>query len=51
MDSNDKMVPGWMCIPQPFECDIIVRSPKHAKLIEHIWVKAENELLSEEICR
>jgi hypothetical protein len=48
VDSNDKMVPGWMTIPQPFECDITIRSPKHAQLIEEIWTKAKSELPPEE---
>ncbi|KAF4620164.1 hypothetical protein G7Y89_g14657 [Cudoniella acicularis] len=42
------MVPGWMCIPQPFECAIEVRSAKHAKIIECIWAEAEAELEPEE---
>jgi hypothetical protein len=43
------MVPGWMCIPQPFECEIGVRTPRHAELIEAIWAKAKTELLPEDI--
>ena len=35
------MVPGWMCIPLPFECDITVRSDKHARFIEDTWRSAE----------
>lgn len=35
------MVPGWMCIPMPFECDITVRSEKHRRFIEESWRIAE----------
>ncbi|KAH6666423.1 cytochrome P450 [Halenospora varia] len=42
------MVPGWMCIPGPFECAITVRSEKHAKIIEALWAEAEAKLDPEE---
>jgi hypothetical protein len=42
------MVPGWMCIPQPFECDIKVRSEKHRKLIESVWKKAQKDIKLDE---
>jgi len=48
VDPISEMVPGWMCIPQPFECDISVRSPKHAKLIEKIWGEASKEITLDE---
>lgn len=48
LDPGSKMVPGWMTIPQPFECDIRVRSPKHAKLIEKIWKEAEQKITLDE---
>jgi len=48
LDPESKMVPGWMTIPQPFECDISVRSPKHAELIEKIWKEAEQKITLDE---
>jgi hypothetical protein len=48
LNPRSKIVPGWMTIPQPFECDISVRSPKHAKLIEKIWKEAEGKITLDE---
>lgn len=42
------LVPGWMCIPQPFENAITVRSTKHAELIEKIWDDASREIKLDE---
>jgi hypothetical protein len=38
------MVPGWMTIPLPFECDIKVRSSEKKKLIEKAWFEAKKGL-------
>ncbi len=48
IDPGSPMVPGWMSIPAPFECDIRVRSPKHAQLIEKIWGEAEQKITLDE---
>lgn len=48
VEAADRLVPGWMCIPQPFECDITVRSPERAKLIEGIWDEAKRKLAPDE---
>jgi hypothetical protein len=48
VDPGSPMVPGWMTIPAPFECDISVRSPKHAELIEKIWREAEQKITLDE---
>ncbi|CZR56109.1 related to O-methylsterigmatocystin oxidoreductase [Phialocephala subalpina] len=48
VDPLNAMVPGWMCIPQPFDCDITVRSDKHAKMIEKIWGEASAEIKLDE---
>ena len=42
------LVPGWMCIPQPFENAITVRSPKHAEFIEKVWNDASREIKLDE---
>ncbi|KAH7327034.1 cytochrome P450 [Rhexocercosporidium sp. MPI-PUGE-AT-0058] len=44
----NQMVPGWMCIPLPFECDISVRSEKHVKLIESTWAEASKDIKLDE---
>ncbi|KIW93064.1 uncharacterized protein Z519_06914 [Cladophialophora bantiana CBS 173.52] len=44
IEPNTAMVPGWMTIPQPFECDITVRSEKKAALINNIWAEAKRNL-------
>jgi hypothetical protein len=38
------MVPGWMTIPLPFECDIKVRSSEKKQLIEKTWYEAKKGL-------
>jgi hypothetical protein len=48
LDPGSKMVPGWMTIPQPFDCAISVRSARHAKLIEKIWKEAEQKITLDE---
>ncbi|KAK5045107.1 hypothetical protein LTR84_010255 [Exophiala bonariae] len=44
IEPNSAMVPGWMTIPQPFECEITVRSDKKKALITKIWDEAKREL-------
>ncbi|OAG38046.1 hypothetical protein AYO21_07768 [Fonsecaea monophora] len=44
IEPNIAMVPGWMTIPQPFECDITVRSEKKAALINKIWAETKETL-------
>lgn len=38
------MVPGWMTIPLPFECNITVRSKEKAKIIDSVWNEAKKNL-------
>jgi len=44
VEPNAAMVPGWMTIPQPFECSITVRSDKKKALITEIWNEAKEGL-------
>jgi hypothetical protein len=44
IEPNAAMVPGWMTIPQPFECSITVRSEKKSELIKQIWLDAKRGL-------
>ena len=44
VEPNACMVPGWMTIPQPFECQITPRSEKKSKLIEEMWMEAKKGL-------
>ncbi|KIX99130.1 uncharacterized protein Z520_04706 [Fonsecaea multimorphosa CBS 102226] len=44
IEPNTAMVPGWMTIPQPFECDITVRSEKKAALINEVWAATKKTL-------
>ena len=37
---DGSMVKGWMSIPLPFECDIKVRGPGYAEIIEKEWTGA-----------
>jgi cytochrome P450 len=46
IEPNTAMVPGWMTIPQPFECSITPRSEKKAGLIKRYWTEAKNKLES-----
>ncbi len=41
VEPNAEMVPGWLSIPMPFECDINVRSERHKEIIERTWKEAE----------
>lgn len=41
---NTAMVPGWMTIPQPFECAITPRSEEKADLIKRVWLEAKKGL-------
>lgn len=43
-DPETGMVPGWMTIPLPFECDIKVRDDSKKQLIEEIWTEAKKVL-------
>ncbi|KAG9231630.1 cytochrome P450 [Amylocarpus encephaloides] len=43
-EPNEEMVPGWLCIPGPFECEITVRDQDRMKIIEEMWREAEKEL-------
>ncbi|EHY61263.1 hypothetical protein HRR90_009033 [Exophiala dermatitidis] len=47
IEPNAAMVPGWMTIPQPFECAITVRSEKKRELIDQIWADAKRNLSNE----
>ena len=38
------MMPGWMTIPLPFECEIKCRSEKKAKIVEELWLEARKGL-------
>ncbi|KAI1622014.1 cytochrome P450 [Exophiala viscosa] len=44
VEPDASMVPGWMTIPVPFECDIRVRDEKKKALIDQIWKEAKKEL-------
>ncbi|KEF51341.1 uncharacterized protein A1O9_12691 [Exophiala aquamarina CBS 119918] len=44
VEPNAAMVPGWMTIPQPFECEITVRSAKKKALITKVWNEAQKGL-------
>ncbi|KAK5554819.1 hypothetical protein LTR46_007023 [Exophiala xenobiotica] len=44
VEPNAAMVPGWMTIPQPFECTITPRSEKKKSLIDKIWLEKKREL-------
>ena len=44
IEPNTAMVPGWMTIPQPFECSITPRSEQKAALITEIWQEAKMNL-------
>jgi cytochrome P450 len=44
IEPNTAMVPGWMTIPQPFECDITPRSEKKAAMITQIWEETKKTL-------
>ncbi|CAG8952212.1 hypothetical protein HYFRA_00000952 [Hymenoscyphus fraxineus] len=41
IEPTTESLPGWLIIPQPFECTIEPRSEKHARIIEDIWKKTE----------
>lgn len=34
MEPTTRMVPGFLSVPTPFECDITCRSEKHRSIIE-----------------
>ena len=44
IEPSTKMMKGWMCIPGPFECDIKVRSEKHADIIRREWEVAKQDI-------
>lgn len=37
------MMPGFLSIPTPFECDITPRSPERAKLIREAYAQSQAE--------
>lgn len=41
IEPETKMVPGFMSVPKPFQCDIIPRSETHAKIIRESFSEAE----------
>jgi hypothetical protein len=43
IEPDTSMVPGFFSVPKPFDCDITVRSAKHAKLIKQTWASAEEK--------
>lgn len=44
IEPTAEMTPGWLIIPEPFECTIDPRSEKHARIIEEVWKKTEARL-------
>lgn len=43
MEPNTKMVRGFLSVPEPFECEISVRSDRHEKMIRESFASAEKE--------
>jgi hypothetical protein len=43
IEPTQEIEKGFFSIPIPFECDIIVRSEKHAKVMRQEFEKAEKE--------
>ncbi|KAF2277562.1 cytochrome P450 [Westerdykella ornata] len=43
IEPTQAMVRGFMAVPEPFECDILPRSKKHAEIIRKEFAKAEKE--------
>lgn len=43
---NTRMEPGFMSVPEPFECDIRPRSEAHAKVMKGESERAEREGLN-----
>lgn len=43
IEPNQAMVRGFMSVPEPFDCDIMPRSAKHAQIIREEFAKAEKE--------
>jgi hypothetical protein len=44
IEPESQMVPGWMTIPLPFECEISCRSTEKRDLIEKVWKEAKVSL-------
>ena len=40
------MMPGFLSVPEPFECDITCRSPEREKLVRAAFAEAEAEGLN-----
>jgi hypothetical protein len=43
IEPTQAMIPGFMSVPEEFECDITPRSDQHAKLMREEFAKAEME--------
>jgi cytochrome P450 len=43
IEPTQKMVRGFMSVPEEFECDIKPRSEKHAQVMRDAFAKAEKE--------
>lgn len=43
----EDMVPGWLSVPQKFDCDIRMRSEGHAKVIRDAWLDVKKGLKDE----
>lgn len=46
IEPNSGMVPGWLSIPAPFECDIRVRSEQHSKIITKEWESSKQTAMA-----
>jgi hypothetical protein len=44
IEPNANMVPGWMTIPLPFECEITVRGEAKKEIMERVWEEARRGL-------
>ena len=43
IEPTTRMVRGFLSVPEPFECQITVRSPKHARLIRETFAEVEKQ--------
>lgn len=43
IEPTTKMVPGFLTVPEPFECSIRPRSGKHAEVMRRVFEEAERE--------
>lgn len=46
VEPTTKMMPGFLSVPEPFECDIICRSQAHERIIKSTFDEAMNEGLN-----